>query len=305
MKSVPLFFLLLFGSLNAQDVPKITEKAKSTFYFPQGTQKKEKKVVETVVTDSAVRLTKNAICLAADDIPFFVTTSPKGMIETVPVKNGKLNADKFLLYGGIFADGDGTVEERTFQQKYVYRLKPLKNGTCEVILIYKDADSNEEAVKRKTIEVFVDERPTPPPVVPDPDVPVVPVVVVEIDKNLLASLKIAAAEDEKSFVTWKNASFPTVKEAYKGIAEAYTDFLGSIASGDPANAPTTWKDALTRMNERSVARSIPRLPALQKTRNALSDYIGAYEANTSFKSISADVTAKITKLSATLKEAAK
>lgn len=145
--------------------------------------------------DDVTKLSSDRLYVIDSDVPLIVLSSPPGMVitttETGPIK-----------IRGMFVDGNGKRETRTFPGKFVVTVEGMAAGRCELFVIPQGVTS-ESAIIRRRLEVVVD-VPTPDPKPdpkPDPDVqPVTPtklwVVIIE-ETSEAASNRGAMLSDAK------------------------------------------------------------------------------------------------------------
>lgn len=122
--------------------------------------------------DVVPKLVFGQMYVIQSDVNIVVCVSPpelaKALYETAPDDKPRI-----LRMRGVFTDGLGEVETRTFTSKYVVIVEAVKgvSGDGE-ILIYPEGTKSEEGIMR--IKVKVGQGPRPPPIPDEPDIPDVP-----------------------------------------------------------------------------------------------------------------------------------
>lgn len=109
------------------------------------------------------------VVTSTDDVA--VLTSPTGVLSIT-------NESGPIRISGLFSDGKGVRETRTYTDKRVYILEPSGTGTAELLIVRSLADRTKDL--RQTIAIG-DAPPTPPPAPNDP---------------LVATLQAAFASDK-------------------------------------------------------------------------------------------------------------
>ncbi len=95
------------------------------------------------------------------DVPLILLVVPEGILEPV-LKNGPITVNsKFIDNPTVFA-------EKEFKGKYVYWLKPLQTGACEILIGPVGAKSEKDFIRKQTL-VDMNLGPKPPPVPPEPE----------------------------------------------------------------------------------------------------------------------------------------
>lgn len=117
-------------------------------------------VAETVTTTEVIDEIKPGVWyVIRSKNPLFVLDSPQGSVSII---SGSTGAD------GIFADGDGKPESRTFaKEEFTYLIQGLKPCKAELILIPEGVTARQD-IYRQALTVS-GEGPKPPPVDPDDD----------------------------------------------------------------------------------------------------------------------------------------
>lgn len=103
--------------------------------------------------DAAVTLTPDVLYVFQSDVPCLTFTSPGGAV-------GVTKAPGPLTIHSKFADAPGEPRLQTFDKKYVYLVKSLKDGRDELIIVPVGA-TDEGAARRVTFQVG--QMPQPPP----------------------------------------------------------------------------------------------------------------------------------------------
>jgi hypothetical protein len=113
------------------------------------------------------KLTGNQIYVITSEVPCFVLASPNGLVNIAedvgPIK-----------IRGVFVDGNGKIETRTYRQKQVFLIEANGKGTVELLVVIVGKTKAAE-VLRKTVEVDNGQGPIPPPDPPNPPNPPIPV----------------------------------------------------------------------------------------------------------------------------------
>lgn len=103
-------------------------------------------------------------------VPLIVLASPDGFVSIEPSEGP-------IKVRGVFADGTGKVETRTFSQPYVYFVNAKASGKVELLVIPQGVTSEADII-RQPLTVTVGPRPPPippePPTPPDPPTPPTP-----------------------------------------------------------------------------------------------------------------------------------
>lgn len=133
-------------------------------------------------TDPITKLTPDLLFVIDSDVPVIVISSPAGIVTT-STEAGPIKIR------GVFVDGNGKRETRTYSGKFVVTVEPTANGRCELLVIPQGV-TDEKTIKRRRLDVATEVVPVPnpdpnpdPKPKPDPDTPATPtklwVVIVE------------------------------------------------------------------------------------------------------------------------------
>lgn len=122
--------------------------------------------------DVVPKLVFGQLYVIQSDVNIVVCVSPadiaKPLYDVAPDDKPRI-----LRMRGVFTDGLGEVETRSYTSKYVVIVEATKGANADgEILIYPEGTKSEEGVMR--IKVKVGQGPRPPPVPDTPDVPDVP-----------------------------------------------------------------------------------------------------------------------------------
>ncbi len=114
---------------------------------------------------------------------------------------------------GLFVDGSGKIETRTYNSPYVYFVTAVASGKTELILIPEGVTSQDDIVRQVLTVSGIGPRPGPEPPTPDPDDPPIPpgpvssfrvIFVVESGDTLNAKqTAIAGAAEIRNYLTAK------------------------------------------------------------------------------------------------------
>ena len=149
-KAMSTLVLLLVGVSHAQDATATKSK------WPTLPAPKQEVIVSPI---AVFTVRADEWFLIERDTPAIVTGSPAGMIEVVATENKDSCPVKIK---GKFAGGGGKTEDRTYKAKYLYEVKPVKTGRCEVFVIPHGV-TREQDVERKTVDVDAGDGAQPPP----------------------------------------------------------------------------------------------------------------------------------------------
>lgn len=105
------------------------------------------------------RLGKEQLYVIEADADIMVLPSPLGVVRTTSDEGP-------LRIKGLFADGNGEYETRTYKGKKIVTVEAATTGRVELIIV--PIGGNEAAVIRRTLEVDAGKGPQPPPVPPVP-----------------------------------------------------------------------------------------------------------------------------------------
>lgn len=101
------------------------------------------------------KLTAATLYVVDGDTDYLLLASPKGLVTTTteagPVK-----------VRGVFADGNGKVETRTYKGKAVTFVEAAGTGRVELLIVPKGAASEADVIRR-TLDVDAGQGPQPPP----------------------------------------------------------------------------------------------------------------------------------------------
>jgi len=100
-------------------------------------------------------LTADSWYVIESDAPLIVLSSPTGLVQ-VQADEGPLRVR------GIFADGTGETETRTYQSKNLYFVNAIKAGSTELLVVPVGV-SDESQIVRQVLTVTVGPRPPPGP----------------------------------------------------------------------------------------------------------------------------------------------
>ncbi len=106
------------------------------------------------------------IYVVQSEVEFFLRAYPKGLVAITPPTPGPITVR------GVFADGSGKVETRTFKGKYVAFVDAVEGVAGRVELVATPVGVTDEAsIAEQLVDIGAGPRPPPKP---DPDVPPVP-----------------------------------------------------------------------------------------------------------------------------------
>lgn len=197
------------------------------------------------------KLTASTFYVVDSDVPILVTASPLGIVsiteEAGPIK-----------VRGVFADGNGKTETRTYRGKQVFFIEATATGAVEILVIPQAAKSASDII-RKQLDVDAGKGPLPPPVPPDPPTPKPPaptpspiqvpglhVLIVEEKMQLAkmppAQLAIRTDPQVRKYLEAKCATEPD------GTHKAYRIWDKDTPAG---NDLLLWQDALARSRDYS------------------------------------------------------
>lgn len=117
--------------------------------------------------DGVTKLSSDRLYVIDSDVPLIVLSSPSGMLSTTTEAGP-------LKIRGMFVDGGGKRETRTFSGKFVVTVEGLSAGRCELFVIPQGI-TNEASVIRRRLEIVVDVPGPAPDPKPDPNPDVQPV----------------------------------------------------------------------------------------------------------------------------------
>lgn len=100
------------------------------------------------------KLTGSTFYIIDSDVPLIVTSSPLGLVS-ITEEEGPIKMR------GIFSDGSGKVETKTYKGKYVFSIEAVASGKCELLVIPATAKSAAD-ILRKPLEVDMGGKPVDP-----------------------------------------------------------------------------------------------------------------------------------------------
>jgi len=107
------------------------------------------------VAGAVDNLKPDSLYVVTADLPLIILQSPDGGLVKITSVPSPMN------FFAKFADGTGQWESRTYSDKHIYVLSPVKSGTCELLLIPEGVQSAIEIVRQKL--TVSGQGPNPPP----------------------------------------------------------------------------------------------------------------------------------------------
>ena len=167
------------------------------------------------------------------DVPCIVTSSPLGLV-TVNEEAGPIKVR------GVFVDGNGKAETRTYLGKSVFFIEAAATGKCEILVIPATAKSAAD-ILRKTIDVDAGPIPPGPKPNPKPDPkPPVPPTKIAAHVTFVGPEKTPvslATNNDVALRAWLAAASIKVhvfKDGDPGIAMSGLDVAMKLVGGSPA-----------------------------------------------------------------------
>ena len=111
---------------------------------------------------TVVKLTADLLYVIDSDVDCLVLSSPQGLV------NVSHDAGPIRIRG-VFVDGTGKSETRTYKGPHVFTVEPIGTGLVELLIVVPGTSAPE--VIRRTIDANVGPRPPPDPPTPPPDPP--------------------------------------------------------------------------------------------------------------------------------------
>lgn len=270
-----LFSLLVGGVLVAQPAPiTIKTTAPVSMGVPLAGEEIAPVSVPVVTYTPAVEADPNKFVLTNDVVLMFetndevvFTSSPLGIVK-VEREAGPIRVR------AKFAANPTKIQTRKYDKKWVYTVKPLNEGKCE-LMTWIVGTTDDTKIQRFAVEVNL--GPRPPPV--DPDVPPVPTP----SANPIPSDKLRVLftyEDHKTLPKEQRAILDSVL-VHNAIAKAGGDWRCWPVNADASQEADWWQKAMAHPRKRPlwVIISSPKgffegpLPA---TYQAMIDLIGKY-----------------------------
>lgn len=175
-------------------------------------------------------------------VPLIVLASPDGFVSIEPSEGP-------IKVRGVFADGTGKVETRTFSQPYVYFVNAKASGKVELLVIPQGVTSEADII-RQPLTVTVGPRPPPippEPPTPDPDDPPGPPIPGKENRVLI----IYESSDLPKYPPAQTAVFAAAslreylaKKCVKGPDGKTPEYRIWDKDVDTVNVSTVWKDAM-------------------------------------------------------------
>ena len=118
--------------------------------------------------DAVPSLAYGQVYVVQSDVDFILLASPANLVAITPPSTGPITVR------GLFADGPGKIETRTFRSKYVAFVDAVEQASGRVELIAIPVGvTDESSVTRQLVDLGLGPQPPPGPVDPTPD-PVIP-----------------------------------------------------------------------------------------------------------------------------------
>lgn len=178
-----------------------------------------------------ITITPEVFYVIASDVPLIILTSPD-LVTNVAPETGP------ITFKGRFCSDPSKVTKKTFTEKFIYTLEPLKSGAAEIIVVpvgVQDA----KLIKRQSVLVNDGTGPLPPP---DPD----------------AAFK---AKVEAAYKADTNISKPAYA---KQLAAIYREGASNTVNDPKLKSK---QDLLSVMS--SAAQSVVPLPGLRSVREVI------------------------------------
>lgn len=178
-----------------------------------------------------ITITPEVFYVIASDVPLIILSSPDALINVVPDTGP-------VTFKGRFCSNPTTVIKKTFAEKFIYSVEPLKSGAAEIIVIPQGV-TDAKLIKRQSVLVNDGTGPLPPP---DPD-------------------QAFKAKIEAAYKADTNISKPALA---KQLAAVYRE-----AASNTVNDPKlkSKQDLLSVMS--NAAQSVVPLPGLKGVREVI------------------------------------
>ncbi len=215
-------------------------------------------VVSPAPMPSAVAtLTKGRLFVVESKEKVTILSSPDGLVEVMERKG------PFSVYSK-FADGPDEEQFRTYDGPFVFILRPVKSGECELLVIPEKVTGKDD-IARHQLRVDAGGGPKPPPVDPvEPDDPLFEPLKAAWEKGknpdalakLLKVYRAAAATDLSAFATagdLRSALKDKVKE--NGLGEDDLRPVREVIQGELERFLPKLADAPLTQDHRANAKS--------------------------------------------------
>lgn len=169
LRLIPILLLLVASPAWADDTPQQIPLAQK-IWFPAVPVPDKVPVTPAPPADpdAVPTLAYGQVYVVQSESDFILLASPANLVAITPPSAGPITVR------GLFADGPGKIETRTFKSKYVAFVDAVEKarGRVELIAIPVGV-ADESAVTRQLVDIGVAPQP-PPPGPDDPDIPDVP-----------------------------------------------------------------------------------------------------------------------------------
>lgn len=108
-----------------------------------------------------VKVATDTFYVIDSDVPLLVLSSPKAAVTITPEEGP-------IRLRGKFADGNGSVETRTYKGKFIYSIEATGHAKACELLIVPVGKGSEVDVVRVQVEITDPQCPQPPPAGPKP-----------------------------------------------------------------------------------------------------------------------------------------
>ncbi len=161
-----------------------------------------------VDADAIPTLTEGVYYVVYNNAPFLIYSSPPGLV-TIVKEAGPIRLR------GIFIDGSGRIETKTYNQKYLAFVEVVPGSKGSVELIYQlEGAKDEKLAIRKMVNVNT--APLPPPKPPTPPMPPID----PVDPLLVV---LQAAYDAEPVTATRTSDRTQLAAVFRALAMAVTD----------------------------------------------------------------------------------